>query len=229
MTILKEKRIAIHNSALRLANIYYLRHGWIPPFVTEIVKASATAAARRKFNPYHDELGRFTFGPGGGHLEEAPKTPRQYGVTVNSLTQIVIHHPDGTDEIRSGGDKNWRNNNPGNILYTTSDFARRHGAIGADASGFAVFPDASTGYDADAALLRGPSYSSLTINRAIAVRSPPNENDTATLQREITREAGLSGMRIVGSLNDVEFFRLLGAIHQHEGHEEGTVVMTTPQ
>lgn len=41
--------------------------------------------------------------------------------------------------IRSGGTKAWRNNNPGNMIYSAKGFAIRHGAIG-KAGGMAVFP-----------------------------------------------------------------------------------------
>lgn len=40
----------------------------------------------------------------------------------------------------------WRNNNPGNIKFGT--FARSHGAYKSDISGFAVFHDYQTGYNA---------------------------------------------------------------------------------
>jgi hypothetical protein len=41
------------------------------------------------------------------------------------------------------GSPSYRNNNPGNLIYVGQS-----GAIGADANGFAVFPDYSTGYQA---------------------------------------------------------------------------------
>ena len=47
--------------------------------------------------------------------------------------------------INVGGDRNWRNNNPGNL--EDGDFARRHGSIGSDGR-FAIFPDYKTGKEA---------------------------------------------------------------------------------
>lgn len=228
--ILEEKLHETHKKAHNAAFSWYVRKGFVPPLLTELMEATASVEAFMKFNPNHDELGRFTFGPGGSvNLEGEPRIPRQYSVTVNSETQIVIHHPDGTDEIRDGGTKNWRNNNPGNLSYITSDFAKRHGAVGEDANHFAIFPDMQTGEDAAVALLKGPTYSSVTINRAIEMRSPPNENDTLRLQREIAKENGLSGMRIIGSLSDDELTRLVNAIYKWEGSKGGTVVFRKPQ
>src|ERR1700733_9580181 len=64
--LLTEKGSAIHKEALRLANIYFLRCGRIPSRIKEIAKATAPENTAYKFNPNHDELGRFTFGPGAG-------------------------------------------------------------------------------------------------------------------------------------------------------------------
>ena len=59
--------------------------------------------------------------------------------------------------IRREGDRNWRNNNPGNIGYGA--FAKRHGAIGRDYTDrFAVFPTLEAGRVAQEKLLFGPEY-----------------------------------------------------------------------
>jgi hypothetical protein len=133
---------------------------------------------------------------------------------------VTLHYPDGSTETRTGGTRSWRNNNPHNIV--AGPFANAHGAIGSD-GGMAVFPDEATGQAAAAALLKTETYSRLTIDQAIARRSPPNENETATVQRNVRRLGNFSGNEIVGQLTPVQSARLVRAIQMAEGWREGTV------
>jgi len=57
----------------QLALAYYLRKGAVPGWVVTLQKLAAIAPPDFKFNPYHDELGRFTFGPGS--LNDDPIKP----------------------------------------------------------------------------------------------------------------------------------------------------------
>ena len=63
MTGLDEKRQAVYGRAEKLATEYFLRYGRMPVELKEVLAATVSDAALRKFNPYHDALGRFTFGP----------------------------------------------------------------------------------------------------------------------------------------------------------------------
>lgn len=128
-------------------------------------------------------------------------------------------------ETRSGGSRSWHNNNPGNIR--SGSFANSHGAIG-QAGGFAVFPDEETGLRASEALLRGRRYSGLTIDEAVARRSPPNENDTSRTQVLIGQFSGLSGTLKINDLNAAELARLNRAIQRAEGFIPGKVSRTQP-
>ena len=58
-------------------------------------------------------------------------------------------------QTRSGGDRNWRNNNPGNIEY--GPFAMKYGATGSDGR-FAIFPTEEQGRMAQDALLKSKNY-----------------------------------------------------------------------
>lgn len=74
-----------------------------------------------------------------------------------------------------------RNNNPGDIEYGV--FAMSHGATGIEATRpgmtprFAVFPDATVGFNAMRALLL-KHYAGLTVEQAINKYAPPVENQT---------------------------------------------------
>ncbi len=150
---------------------------------------------------------------------------QQASVTVFSRTNITIHYPDGSSETRTDGSASWRNHNAGNIV--AGDFANRHGAIG-DNHGFAVFPDEATGDSASAALLKTDSYAKLTIDQAIARRSPPAENDTAQVQQNVRHLGNFTGNEVIGQLNDDQISRLVNAIKKTEGYIVGKVVTQKP-
>lgn len=135
---------------------------------------------------------------------------------------VIIHHPNGSVEKRVGGFRPWRNNNPGSIR--SGKFADRHGAIGA-AGGFAVFPDEKTGQTAQESLLKGPSYSNLTIDKAIERRSPPHENDTPHIQKLVHQFTGFTGKEKISELTDEQVHNLAMAIRRTEGWREGTVTI----
>src|SRR5262245_27357344 len=90
--------------------------------------------------------------------------------------------------VRSGGSRAWRNNNPGNIR--PGKFSSKNGAIGS-AGNFAIFPTYQAGRQALASLLRGKTYSNLTLFSAIARYAPSHENNTANYRKLIKRLTGL--------------------------------------
>lgn len=142
-----------------------------------------------------------------------------------STLRVRIYFPDGSSLTRANGSRAWRNNNPGNIR--SGSFANTYGAIG-KAGGFAVFPDEFAGQRASIALLRTSTYAKLTIDQAIARRSPSVENDTSHLQETIRRMGGFSGQEIVGQLDDNEISRLAEAIKRTEGWIPGNIIRTEP-
>jgi hypothetical protein len=146
-------------------------------------------------------------------------------VTEESRTRVTIYRPDGSKETRVGGSRSWRNNNPGNIR--SGSFATSQGAVG-KAGGFAVFQSAADGRRASVELLKTRAYRDLTIDQAIARRSPANENNTRQLQRDIRDITGLSGKEVVGKLNEKELDKLAGAIQRTEGWIEGTTELSRP-
>ena len=116
---------------------------------------------------------------------------QQTGVSARGEgTSVLIQHSDGRVEVRVGGTRAWRNNNPGNLRNT--NFSKRRGSLG-EAGGFAVFPSVNTGRHALADLLNTNTYESLTINEAINRYAPPSENVTTNYQSLIQTFTGLDG------------------------------------
>jgi hypothetical protein len=65
-----------------------------------------------------------------------------------------------------------RNHNPGNMNYGA--FAVKHGAIGCDDGGYAVFPNVETGFQALQILLK-TSYKGMTFDAALRKYCPPTD------------------------------------------------------
>ncbi|MFN0117306.1 MAG: DUF3892 domain-containing protein [Elusimicrobiota bacterium] len=120
--------------------------------------------------------------------------------------------------IRTGGSRAWRNNNPGNIR--PGGFSSKYGAIGS-AGGFAIFPTYQAGRQALAALLKGKTYSGLTLFSAIARYAPSHENNTENYRKLIKKLTGLDLDKKIGNLTDAEFNSVLEAIQIIEGFTKG--------
>jgi hypothetical protein len=105
------------------------------------------------------------------------------------------------NEILVGGDRNWRNNNPGNL--EAGEFAGGHGGLGTDGR-FAIFPDRATGLSALVALLSVEPYISLTLEGAMIRYAPPSENDTESYLRFIEKLTNLVRSVSMGSLSEAD-------------------------
>jgi hypothetical protein len=167
--------------------------------------------------------------PHGGEwaaeAENSPSASARKPAATKRGTTIRITYPDGTVEIRSGGTRAWRNNNPGNI--EAGPAANAAGAIGSDGR-FAIFPDEASGETALETELE--RRSALTIDQAIAKRTPPDDkgNNTALTQKQIRDFSGLPGDAIIGPLSPAEKQRLYAAIRRAEGWKAGLVTEGVP-
>lgn len=122
---------------------------------------------------------------------------------------------------RRGGTCAWRNNNPGNLVY--SEFSREQGAIGKGAREFAVFPDRETGRKALAALLRTDKYSKLTVTNAIKRYCPSTEKDLRNYLNHLVKSTGININSKLGGLNDITLEKVADAICVIEGWREGKI------
>jgi hypothetical protein len=123
------------------------------------------------------------------------------------------------DEVRTGGDRNWRNNNPGNIEY--GPFAQKMGAVGSDGR-FAIFPNEEMGRKAADALLKGSAYANLNIKDAINKWAPPSENDTNAYVNAF-KQAGLDPTKRYADLSPQDQQKFLDIQKRVEGGRAGTV------
>lgn len=100
---------------------------------------------------------------------------------------------------RVTGDRNWRNNNPGNLEY--SPLTKSYGAIGSDGR-FAIFPNLTVGENARQQLLfDSKGYEGLTLAQAISKYAPESDgNNTAQYIQTLANGLGVSPNTPMSSL-----------------------------
>ena len=118
------------------------------------------------------------------------------------------------------GDRNWRNNNPGNIEY--GQFAISMGAIGSDGR-FAIFPSEEMGRKAADTLLKGKSYANLSAAQAINKWAPSSENDTKSYIANLAKQTGLDMNKKYVDMSPAEQAKFLDAMNKVEGGRAGIV------
>jgi hypothetical protein len=151
-----------------------------------------------------------------GPATAAPAAPIRGSM---SGTTATYEYPDGSQDVRTGGTRTWRTNNPGAMEY--GNFAKSHGAIGTDGR-FAIFPDEATGTAALDALLRTQRYQQMSIDQTIATYAPPHENNTAAYQAYVARRLGVPRTTPVSQLSPAQMVILRDAIRTFEGWQPGT-------
>jgi hypothetical protein len=185
-------------------------------FFMGIKNKSANVSRQRNTAVYRwltENADRFDFVPYQAEPWHWEYTPR----TASSSAPHYVLYP---REVRVGGTVAWRNNNPGNIVFSRQ--ARAYGAIGRSGR-FAVFPDENTGMRAVGALLRSSHYRNLSIRDGMRRYAPAEDhNDPVAYARWIGRETGIDAARTFGSLTDSELAAVVRAIRKVEGWRPGT-------
>lgn len=129
---------------------------------------------------------------------------------------VLMNYDDGTHEIRYGGSRAWRNNNPGNITPGTFQ-----GQIG-KAGGFGIYNSEAAGRAAIPDLLSRPAYQALTVGNAIAKWAPPNKNNTEAYKAAVQNMTGISADTLMNTLSQDQLQSVSDAIRNVEGWKEGT-------
>lgn len=134
---------------------------------------------------------------------------------VRERGRDVIYICNNGDEItRRKGSRAWRNNNPGNLVYTS--FSRDVGAVG-ECGGYAVFPDEETGMNALRALLRTTKYQRLTIAAAIGKYAPEGPSGVALYIGKLKKLTGLHETVRLSELSDAQLELVANSIREIEG------------
>lgn len=138
----------------------------------------------------------------------------------------IVRLADGS-VVKKTGDRNWRNNNPGNMEYGKR--AKSYGAIGSDGR-FAIFPTMQMGDVARERLLfESGVYEGMSIEQAILKYAPPEENpDVGAYINTVAKAAGVSPGTQFGSLDQTQRASALEAMKRVEGFKPGKVIQLEP-
>lgn len=126
---------------------------------------------------------------------------------------VIYMDEAGNRFIARGGNQNYRNNNPGNLV--PGGISKKNGQIGV-AGGFAVFPDLDTGRKALRDSLK-TTHGAKTLAEMIAKYAPENENDTKRYLAFLRAQTGVKDDRKIKDFSDTEFASLCAAIEKFEG------------
>ncbi len=138
-------------------------------------------------------------------------------------TDVIYETADGKRVRFTGGDRNWRNQNPGNIR---SNSIRWLGKIGT-AGGFCVFATPELGLRAMRKILSNRAREGKTLAEAIASYAPACENDVAAYVSHVAARAGVVPQVRLRELSEAKFERVIAAMCAHEGARVGEVVRFT--
>jgi hypothetical protein len=135
--------------------------------------------------------------------------------------QTTLWCADGSQEVRNGGSRAWRNNNPGNL--------RSSSLQAGTADGFAVFNTESEGNEAMWRLLQSARYQGLTLQELVNKYAPASDNNnTAAYMQAISGATGMAGNVRLSSLTETSMSDLIRAMQRHEGRIVGTVTIIPP-
>ena len=135
-------------------------------------------------------------------------------------TSVIYEAEGGRREEWKGGDRNWRNQNPGNIR---SNGIAWRGKIG-EAGGFVVFAAPEWGLRAMRMILANRAREGKTLAQAIAHYAPSFENNTEAYVRHVVRRSGVAADAVLTSLRPEEMERVMAAMCVHEGSRVGEIV-----
>ena len=155
---------------------------------------------------------------------------------------------DGKVYYKRGGTPAWRNNNPGNLSYSSLESAKRHGAIdvvldrnknGKIVHRWGVFSTPEAGEKAMRNLLKERRFSydpetgkKRTIAEAIGkIYAPASDNNNVSAYANfVQRHSGIDVYRrSVDDLDRAEFNSLIEAIKAREGSVEGEIIYPAEQ
>jgi len=157
--------------------------------------------------------GGVSFAGGFGSINPGPVSGYSKGGTT------FILYPDGTIEVRAGGDPNWRNNNPGNLRPNSTPgtsvdaVAQMFGAVGVTQSDFFIFGTSDGGWMALVGMLGTPSTQSQSIGQYISsYASALDHNDPVAYAASIQRITGFAPTTLISALDGPELLQLAATI-----------------
>lgn len=176
-------------------------------------------------------VGRVGAGQGGTVKQSSSSLAKHTGITsVKQSTSVTYTNANGTTTTKSGGTISWRNNNSGNLMYSSVQKAKQDGAIGLDTKGYAIFASEADGDKAREKVIKR-NWGNLTIEAMIHKYAPADDGKTPALKgnnpaqytTSVAKHSGLSKHLKINELNNLQMQSLLEAMKKHEGYKVGSV------
>lgn len=149
---------------------------------------------------------------------------------------IIVQDSTGAT-VKRAGNRNWRNNNPGNLQGSSFSYSQP-GVIGKDFYGDPVFDTYENGLAAQTKLIFGPSsvYRPLTVEQALYKYTPPvvekatgqRGDPEGYLKQIFAAVPGISRSTPWSSLTPAQQQGILKTMHKVEGYKVGTISPVDP-
>jgi len=163
-----------------------------------------------------------TVNPSINNLQISTDTKTATAATNSGPGEITYTATDGSKYIYIGGSLTWRANNPGALRH--SNFTVRMGEIGVTTNGFAIFPNADVGRNANVALLKTNNYQNKTLAQAIQAYAPSQDgNNPASYAARLARSMGVSINTYLRDMTDAQILHMVEGIRKIEGWRTGDV------
>jgi hypothetical protein len=159
-----------------------------------------------------------------------------YTKVVSAGKGYVIANTADGKTVKVTGARNWRNNNPGNLVNATA----AQGVIGRDVYGDPVFATYEQGLEAQRRLLFVPgstkqNYASKTLRDAMFMYTPPvvekatgQKGDPEKYIKTIVAGVpGITAKTVLGQMTPAQQRAMLEVIHKVEGYKAGTVTLVS--
>lgn len=176
-------------------------------------------------------VGRVGAGQGGTVKQSSSSITKHTGIaSVKQGTSVTYTNANGTTTTKTGGTISWRNNNSGNLMYSSVQKAKQDGAIGLDTKGYAIFASEADGDKAREKVIKR-NWGNLTIEAMIHKYAPADDGKTPALKgnnpvqytASVVKHSGLSKHLKINELNNSQMQSLLEAMKKHEGYKVGSV------
>lgn len=176
-------------------------------------------------------VGRVGAGQGGTVKQSSSSITKHTGIaSVKQGTSVTYTNANGTTTTKSGGTISWRNNNSGNLMYSSVQKAKQDGAIELDTKGYAIFASEADGDKAREKVIKR-NWGNLTIEAMIHKYAPADDGKTPALKgnnpaqytTSVAKHSGLSKHLKINELNNSQMQSLLEAMKKHEGYKVGSV------
>lgn len=146
---------------------------------------------------------------------------------TSKATQVQCRErfEDYTAFIKCGGSPAWRNNNPGNMIFTPTSVSV-FGALGKSTSAprFAKFSDEAAGMAALIKLLKGSTYKDMLPAEAMKKYAPSSDDNDPVAYAKFLVDHGIDPKKTVGDQAD----KMAPLIKRREGWIEGTLIPKKP-